>query len=207
MTEHADRDTRREQILDAARKMFVSQGYENSSVDDIARAAGLSKGSIYWYFRSKLEILLALADQCMDEHRNEVVRLAEMDQYGPEALYKSHRHLIEGKLTTPEHDQLFGQLVEMSKQHPEIEARLKDYYHAWDTTVSTLLQRGMDEGLFRHENALLITQAITSLYDGAFQRAKIDTDLDIVGVIETATRLMYEALKADLKNPSSTESQ
>ena len=39
---------------------FQSKGYENTTIDDIAAEYGLSKGSIYWYFSSKKDILLDL---------------------------------------------------------------------------------------------------------------------------------------------------
>src|SRR5438067_289448 len=46
-------------ILEAARKVFAKKGFEQSTVDDIADAAGVAKGTLYLYFRSKREIYLA----------------------------------------------------------------------------------------------------------------------------------------------------
>ena len=53
---------RREQILAAARKAFAAKGYHAATMDDVVAASGLSKGSLYWHFRSKEDLLLALAD-------------------------------------------------------------------------------------------------------------------------------------------------
>ncbi|MCF3639715.1 TetR/AcrR family transcriptional regulator [Rhizobium sp. TRM95111] len=47
---------KREQILDGAKKIFMEQGFEAASMNDITRAAGVSKGTIYVYFESKEEL-------------------------------------------------------------------------------------------------------------------------------------------------------
>ena len=53
-------DFRRSQILDAARQSFVRSGVEGTTVDDIARTAGVAKGTVYLYYRSKDDILRQL---------------------------------------------------------------------------------------------------------------------------------------------------
>jgi AcrR family transcriptional regulator len=194
MTEHMTRDVRRDQILDAATKMFVAQGYDNSTVDEIAREAGLSKGSIYWYFKSKLDILLALTDRCVEESQQELLQMADLSQYGPEALFKCHKVLCTGKMVRPEHDQLFGQLVGLAPRHPEIRERLADYYHRWDNVAESLLRRAIDGGHFRETDSLRVAQAITAMYDGLFSRRDIDPTVDMIAVLETTTRLLYDAL-------------
>src|SRR5229473_3440185 len=50
-------------ILEAARKIFAKKGYEAATVDDVAEAAGVAKGTLYLYFRSKREIYLAALRQ------------------------------------------------------------------------------------------------------------------------------------------------
>ena len=50
-------DYRREQILDAARRSFARHGLHATTVDQIARAAGVAKGTVYLYYRSKEELL------------------------------------------------------------------------------------------------------------------------------------------------------
>ncbi|HDR14766.1 MAG TPA: TetR/AcrR family transcriptional regulator [Desulfobacteraceae bacterium] len=50
-------------ILDAALHLFGRQGYENTSIDQLARAAGIGKGTIYSYFKSKSEIFLGFCEE------------------------------------------------------------------------------------------------------------------------------------------------
>ena len=51
-------ETRRTQILEAAARVFARRGFDRATIQDIARAAKLSEGSIYNYFRSKEELLV-----------------------------------------------------------------------------------------------------------------------------------------------------
>lgn len=53
----------RENILRAAGAMFARKGYENSSLDEIAREAGFTKGAVYYFFRSKEALLISLLDR------------------------------------------------------------------------------------------------------------------------------------------------
>lgn len=46
-------------ILEAARKVFAKKGFHDATVDDVANAAGLAKGTVYLYYRSKQEVYLA----------------------------------------------------------------------------------------------------------------------------------------------------
>ena len=58
---------KRELILRAATRVFARNGYFNSKVADIARAAGVADGTVYLYFKSKEEILHSIFDQNMAE--------------------------------------------------------------------------------------------------------------------------------------------
>ena len=53
----------RRQLLEAAQRVFADGGYEGATVDDIAEAAGCSKGAYYFHFASKEEALVALLDE------------------------------------------------------------------------------------------------------------------------------------------------
>jgi len=54
------RSESREKILATARRLFAEKGYDGCNVSDIARAAGMSQGNIYWYFPSKKDIYAAV---------------------------------------------------------------------------------------------------------------------------------------------------
>lgn len=59
-------DFRRTEIIDAARSVFARKGFANGIIDEIAREAGIAKGTVYLYFRSKTEIYRAVLDRDME---------------------------------------------------------------------------------------------------------------------------------------------
>jgi AcrR family transcriptional regulator len=58
-------DARREQILDAARRCFLRDGFHSTSMQDLFAEAGLSAGAVYRHFTSKDEMILAIAEENM----------------------------------------------------------------------------------------------------------------------------------------------
>jgi AcrR family transcriptional regulator len=75
---HAElRGTARERLLDAAAAEFVEHGYRATSVQAIARRAGLTRGAVYWNFESKQELFLALLDERLGEPARELMQITE----------------------------------------------------------------------------------------------------------------------------------
>jgi AcrR family transcriptional regulator len=64
----AQKETRRRQILDAALRCFSREGFHNTTTADIVRESGVSQGTLYLYFTTKDDIIVALAD---DRHQGE----------------------------------------------------------------------------------------------------------------------------------------
>ncbi|HLH92806.1 MAG TPA: TetR/AcrR family transcriptional regulator [Xanthobacteraceae bacterium] len=61
----ADDSSKRRQIIDGARAVFLAQGFDAASMGEIARAAGVSKGTLYVYFENKEELFEAIVhEQC-----------------------------------------------------------------------------------------------------------------------------------------------
>jgi AcrR family transcriptional regulator len=61
------RDARRDQILSAARRCFLRDGFHATSMQDLFAESGLSAGAVYRYFASKDEVILAIAEDNMHE--------------------------------------------------------------------------------------------------------------------------------------------
>jgi AcrR family transcriptional regulator len=67
----------REVLMAAGLRVFARKGYRAASVDDIAAAAGYSKGALYWHFSGKEDLLLALLEERIDAPTREMVALLE----------------------------------------------------------------------------------------------------------------------------------
>lgn len=62
-----DGEVRRREILVAARELFVTKGYEQTSVNDILKIVDIAKGTFYYYFASKIEVLESIILDIVDE--------------------------------------------------------------------------------------------------------------------------------------------
>jgi TetR/AcrR family acrAB operon transcriptional repressor len=59
----ADAELTRQQIIDAARRMFHAHGVSRSTLDQIAREAGVTRGAVYWHFQDKQDLFYAMREQ------------------------------------------------------------------------------------------------------------------------------------------------
>ena len=67
----------RNQILDAAERVFSERGVSHTSLDDIAKAAGVTRGAIYWHFKNKSELFTAMVDRVSLPIEDMVARSAD----------------------------------------------------------------------------------------------------------------------------------
>jgi AcrR family transcriptional regulator len=67
----------RDELLDAALRVFARRGYRDAGVDEIAAEAGYSKGALYWHFPGKHELFVALIDERIDAPTRELIDLLE----------------------------------------------------------------------------------------------------------------------------------
>src|SRR4029450_279845 len=71
---------KRAQIIDGARRMFLAQGFDAASMGAIAREAGVSKGTLYGYFKSTEELFEAIVE---DECRAQAEQIFTLDREAP----------------------------------------------------------------------------------------------------------------------------
>src|SRR5690349_12817469 len=71
----AEKREARDELLGAALRVFAERGYGQAGVDEVAAAAGYSKGALYWHFSSKEDLLLALIEERIDAPLREMVAL------------------------------------------------------------------------------------------------------------------------------------
>jgi AcrR family transcriptional regulator len=63
---HLDRDLKRKQILDAAEKLFLRDGYDATAMAAVAQRAGVANNAVYWYFPSKDDLLAAMLERRLE---------------------------------------------------------------------------------------------------------------------------------------------
>ena len=82
------KDKRKEQIMNAALNVISVKGYDQSRMDDIVLESDLSKGAIYWYYKSKKDIYLSLVDHWVSEYSSGMFEALDKTQSASGKLKK-----------------------------------------------------------------------------------------------------------------------
>lgn len=73
-------EVRRKELIDAAEELFTTLGCDETTVSDIVNKVGVTQGLFYYYFKSKEEIVSAVAERYVDEVMVEIVRICDNDR-------------------------------------------------------------------------------------------------------------------------------
>lgn len=124
----------RARILEAARGLVTRKGIASTTLSDIARQTGLAKGTVHYYFPSKHEILLALADRQVKEYSNRFLKLAE-----EHASPTRRREVLLGiirEMADPTHGALLIHLImEGNAGNGKLRKRYLQMYGEWCETL------------------------------------------------------------------------
>jgi AcrR family transcriptional regulator len=98
------RGTARDRLLDAAAGVFARHGYRDATLEEIAAAAGVTKGAVYWNFSGKRDVFLALIEERVDrraralmgvtEHASREVETAPVVSRGISSFAQEHTDLV-----------------------------------------------------------------------------------------------------------------
>ncbi len=72
-----DANERKDEILDVAQRLFHKQGYAQTSIEDILSEIGIARGTLYYHFKSKEEILSAMIDRQIERNEKALRRIAD----------------------------------------------------------------------------------------------------------------------------------
>ena len=154
---------RREQILEAALHIFSRLGYDRATIPDVAREAGVAVGTIYNYYPSKRDILVAITNKYIIEPFTELVKQSRND--GDAAFIAA---IMENRLNFGlDNVSKFLPLLSEVQRDPELrrnyaEKVLKPVMDMMEGFVASRVK----EGAFREVNPKIVTRAIGGMVIG-----------------------------------------
>lgn len=171
-----DKAARRQDILAAAKSVFAERGYHATTIADIARAAGLSYGSIYWYYESKEALfheLMSAEAAALRDHINAAAASAERRD-GPAGPFRA---AVRATVEFYEDDSelvtlLFRDALALGESFEEHLSRIQGSFVDDTERLVRSLQR---QGVFTPGPSRVIAYAITSLI-GQLARRRLLTD-------------------------------
>lgn len=213
-------DAKRLAIIAAATAAFTRDGFAQARIGDIADAAAVGKGTVYEYFASKEELLLACCLARCAQDREDIGRaLAKrLPALGalvhettlpaaapalPDPLAALRELLITALthlLTHSSRDcRLFMELFTLAGERDEVKSRVKPAIHAmiaqWEAMLGALVQAGIAAGQLRpHPHIPDLCRVFSSMVDGLLMQRAWRDDLDP----ETLARRVTDAFLATL---------
>ncbi len=143
----------REAILDATDELLSRYGYKKMTIDDLAQAVGIGKGSIYLHFESKEEIVLSHIDRIIERTTAQLKSIAESDETLEEKLRQMLLKRVLFRFDSVQHyTQSLNDLL--AALRPKFLARRAVYFAGESKIFAAVIEEGQKTGAFSENNAL-----------------------------------------------------
>jgi AcrR family transcriptional regulator len=171
-------EERRTQILEAAMAVFARQGFDQARMDDIAQEAGLSKGALYLYYKSKDAIIAAILQFFFTRAMKKLQSFLESEEPPSvrEQLLRLNQYYIAEMKWMVSLLPLSFEFYAVAARQKTVRQFLKQYFKDYREVLAALVQRGIDRGEFRPIRAELVAIAIAALYEGLALLWMVDPD-------------------------------
>ena len=187
-------------ILRAAAQVFAERGYQAATIDDIAEYAGIAKGTVYLYFRSKHDLFLAV---CYDYIAaiERIGKQAERSSTTAAAQIQQHIHTLLA-MSTETRDLLplileFWSASASPHRHASVAALFRDAHSRLRMLIADQIRKGQQEGEFdRSADASQVATMLVGALDGIFLQASFDPGLDPVCVGDQFVSILLRSLAA-----------
>jgi AcrR family transcriptional regulator len=153
----------RERIIQAAIESFGQTGFDRTKMDDIARRLGLSKGTLYLYFKSKEDLFLAICEHNMGDKGEDATLFMNRENIVSDAeqLYDNIRRRERGM------DKVILEMVVESSRNPRLRKVVHQYQSMIHDHVAQELKKKLDEGFISKDiDVTGLAVAIVALFDG-----------------------------------------
>jgi AcrR family transcriptional regulator len=152
------REERAGDLLAAATELFLANGYAGTTMADISAAAGVARGNVYWYFKSKDDIFAAVMDRMLSRE----LRTLGEEMAGADPLTRLVRGLSDMRLYRPLHQAMHDRLP-----HSEAVRAAHSTFLAWIVGLvdEVVAERGLDSD--PGTDAALVRDVAVAVFEGA----------------------------------------
>ena len=151
---------RRHEIFHQVVNIFVKNGFHETSMREIAEAAGLGKSTLYDYFKTKDEILIYFFDDQLNDLTDEAQKIALQNLSADKRLCQIMDKYLE---SLQANKSLFLKMMQEAQSlKPADQKQVQEKRHAYQDLVRALIDEGIREGVFRKVNSLLAARLLIS---------------------------------------------
>jgi AcrR family transcriptional regulator len=196
VTPQPDRaEERRQQIMEAALACFARKGYYKTTMDDIVAESGLSKGSLYWYFKSKDDLFVSLVKSFFLDMRQDSEAILAQHATASDKLRAVGQYFVKFFQEMEPFFTVFFEFWIQSALSQEINQWFSELLGQYQTVIAGILQEGITNGEFKASDARDLALAFMAVYDGLlFYAMLMPQAVDI----ERSSQVFVETLLAGL---------
>lgn len=145
-------ETKKEKIIKHAFDLFAEKGYSETSVDDIVRASGISKGGIYYYFKSKEDIFLEIAEERLRQRKNLMDNNQDVKS-SKEKIISYINWTLAGFFdeNIQKMSRFTFEFWSVLSRNPNMADKAKERYKMFYTILAEILQQGINNGEFKED--------------------------------------------------------
>ncbi len=188
---------RQNQILDAAMEVFARLGFNKARMDDIAAEAGLSKGSLYWHFESKQDIIAAVLLRMFQGYFGDLQQIVA--ETGP-ADQRLRQYIVQTAASVRNlrrWQPLMAEFYAVAARHESTRLFLKKFYAQYIDLLAQLIQQGIDQGVFGQTDAREAAFLMVSASEGVILLCALGLCEDDWGAqLETSLLHVLSSLEA-----------
>ena len=159
--ESAKANVRMAEILDSAAKFFYTKGYHATSIEDVARDVGMLKGSLYYYIKSKEDLLYGLLLDVMEQGTGGVEKALEGVKDPVERLEKGIEQHVEHIIRNQVRVGLF--LHEFNSLSGRCRQRVQESLKKYQKIFTGIIKDGQASGVFISGDPDLLVNAILGM--------------------------------------------
>jgi AcrR family transcriptional regulator len=136
-------------LLEKATRLFATQGFDRTSVQEIVDAAGVTKGALYHYYGSKDDLLYAIYARVLADQSNRLERFAAADGPVEERLHAAAADVVVTSITNLDDTKIF--LRSLHQLSPERQKQVRHDRRRYHDRFRTLVEDGQAAGVFRRD--------------------------------------------------------
>ena len=188
----------RRQVLDAAITVLAKKGIANTSVQDIADAASLSKGAVHYHFESKEELLERVLDRCCEVVEARIRAVFEQEGLPVERIHRALAEMWVVRRDGVKEMRVLTELHMLSRQNKRVR---KACGEALQRACRQMIDTGLDHllamGLKPRVPVEIIPRLVIATLDGLALQQEIDpvsaeTEASLLRALETTTMNLFE---------------
>ena len=189
-------EERRVQILDAAADVFEEKGIQKTRMDDIVEKSGLSKGTLYWYFKSKDEIILGIFDNFISKETRELKTLIPSEESSTDRISIYTERVILDMVKLLRFPSISFEFLSIAFRSKYIQTAFKRFLADHMGILVPIIQQGIDSGEFKEINATEAAIAICAVFEGTIALWVYDKNLiDPENHVRSGIELLVEGIK------------